>query len=120
MKESEKNSFNFVLNLTKELALDYDKQHNNMESFARWNLPEEIGLEWIDAECMIDILYCSKIITQQVYDALKSIVNGFILEFEKNNNPVWTHEQCKNSDFWNNQRKKAKEIIIQLTNERNI
>ena len=38
-------------NLRKELKLlsePYEIQYEAMEDFARWNLPEETGLEWTD------------------------------------------------------------------------
>ena len=48
MKDYENNCYKFILNLVKELAKDYDVQYQQMEEFARWNLPEEIASEWID------------------------------------------------------------------------
>ena len=49
MNDNEKNCYMFILNLAKELVQEYDVQYQHMEEFARWNLPEEIALEWIDA-----------------------------------------------------------------------
>ena len=74
--------------MVKELAQDYDVQYQHMEEFARWNLPEEIAVEWIDAEGMLDVLECGKCIPKEKIDILREIMNAFILEFEKNDNSV--------------------------------
>ena len=50
-----------------------------MEEFARWNLPEEIALEWIDAEGIVDVLECKKCISKETVDVLREIINAFIL-----------------------------------------
>ena len=114
MSDLERNCYNFILKLTQELALDFDAQYQHMEDFARWNLPEEIALEWIDAEGMIEILHKSQCITKDTFNILKTIVNRFVLEFEHPNNPIWTCESMKKSDFWNIQRSSAKEAYERL------
>ena len=99
MEDYENNCYKFILNLVKELAQDYDVQYQHMEEFARWNLPEEIALEWIDAEGMLDVLERGKCIPKEKIDMLREIMNAFILEFEKNDNSVGTHEAMKKSAF---------------------
>ena len=93
MKDYEKNCYKFILNLAKELAQDYDVQYQHMEEFARWNLPDEIALEWIDAEGMVDVLESGHCISKETVDVLREIISAFILEFEKIDNPV-----CKTGD----------------------
>ncbi len=111
MKECQNNCYTFILNLAKELAQDYDVQYQHMEEFARWNLPEEIALEWIDAEGMVDILERGKCIPKETVEMLREIMSAFILEFEKVDNPVWTHEAMKRSAFWNMQRLNARKVL---------
>ena len=111
MNDCEKNCYKFILNLAKELELDYDVQYEHMEDFARWNLPEETALEWIDAEGMVEILECGKCISKEAVDLLREIINSFDLAFEKTDNPVLTHEAMKKSDFWDMQRQNAKKLI---------
>ncbi|MDO4398081.1 MAG: hypothetical protein Q4C21_06685 [Oscillospiraceae bacterium] len=114
MKDYENNCYKFILNLVKELAQDYDVQYQHMEEFARWNLPEEIALEWIDAEGMVDVLECGKCIPRETIDVLREIMNAFIPEFEKTDNSVWTHEAMKKSDFWNMQRLNARKALDKM------
>ena len=114
MNDYEKNCYTFIRNLAEELAQDYDIQYQHMEEFVRWNLPEEIALEWIDAEGMIDVLECGKCISEETIDILRGIISAFDLEFEKNNNLIWTHEAMKESAFWNMQRLNAKEVLNRM------
>ena len=111
VNDYEKNCYMFIQKLAEELAKDYDTQYHHMEEFARWNLPEEIALEWIDAEGMINVLECGKCISRQRADVLREIIKAFVLEFEKSNNPVWTHEAMKTSAFWNMQRLNARKVL---------
>ncbi len=114
MKDYENNCYKFILNFVKELAKDYGVQYQHMEEFARWNLPEEIALEWIDAEGMVDVLECGKCIPKETIDVLRERVNAFILEFEKIDNPVGTHETMKKSVFWNMQRLNARKVLDKM------
>jgi len=114
MKDYENNCYKFILNLSKELAQDYDTQHQHMEEFARWNLPEEIALEWIDSEGMVDVLEFGKCIPTETVNVLREIISAFILEFETIDNPVWTHEAMKRSDFWNMQRLNARKVLDKM------
>ena len=114
MKDYEKECYKFILNLSKELAQDYDAQSQHVEEFARWNLPEEVALEWIDAEGMVDVLEFGQCIPKETVDVLREIIGAFILEFEKIDNPVWTHEAMKKSVFWNMQRLNAREVLDKM------
>ena len=114
MKDYENSCYRFILNLVKELAQDYDVQYQHMEEFARWNLPEEIALEWIDAEGMVDVLECGKCIPKETIDVLREIINAFIPEFKKIDNPVWTQEAMKKSAFWNMQRLNARKVLDKM------
>lgn len=114
MNDYEKNCYIFILNLAEELAQDYDIQNQHMEAFARWNLPEEIALEWIDAEGMINVLECGECISKGNADALREIISAFVLEFEKSNNSVWTHEAMKASAFWDTQRLNARKVLDRI------
>lgn len=116
MEEYEKKCYMFILNLAKELAEDYDTQYQHTEEFARWNLPEEIALEWIDAEGMVNVLESAKCISKETVDVLREIISAFILEFEKIDNPVWTHEAMRTSTFWNMQRSNARKVIDKMEN----
>ena len=114
MKDYENDCYKFILNLVKELAQDYDVQYQHMEEFARWNLPEETALEWIDAEGMVDVLERGKCIPKEIVDALRKIMNAFVLEFEKTDNPVWTQEAMGKSAFWNMQRLNARRVLDKM------
>lgn len=114
MNDYEKNCYIFIQNLAEELAQDYNIQYQHMEEFARWNLPEEIALEWIDAEGMINALECGKCISKESADVLREIIGAFVLEFEKPENPVWTHEAMKTSAFWNIQRLNARKFLDKI------
>ena len=114
MKDYENNCYIFILNLAKELAQDYDIQYQHMEEFVRWNLPEEIAIEWIDAEGMVAILECGKCIPEETVEILREIINAFILEFEKIDNPVWTHESMNRSAFWDMQRLNARRLLDKM------
>lgn len=114
VNDYEKNCYMFILNLAKELAQDYDIQYQHMEEFARWNLPEEIALGWIDAEGMVDVLEYGKCIPKETVDVLREIISAFILEFEKIDNPEWTHDAMKRSAFWNMQRLNARKVLDKM------
>ncbi len=111
MNDYEKNCYMFIQNLAGELAQDYDTQYHHMEEFVRWNLPEEIALEWIDAEGIISVLECGKCISKEEADMLREIISAFVIEFDKSNNFVWTHEAMKTSAFWNMQRLNARKVL---------
>lgn len=111
MKNHQNNCYKFILSLVNELAQDYDVQYQHMEEFARWNLPEEIALEWLDAEGMVDILECGSCIPKETVDMLREIINAFILAFEEIDSSVWTHEAMRKGAFWEMQRLKARKLL---------
>ena len=111
MNDYKKNCYTFILNLTKELAQDYDIQYQHMAEFARWNLPEETALEWIDAEGMVYVLECEKVVSKETVDLLSEIISAFEQAFENIDNPVLTHEAMKKSTFWDMQRLKARKAL---------
>ena len=111
MNEKEKGCYRFVRNLAEELSSSYDIQYEKMEEFARWNLAEEIALEWIDTEGMIDILEYGKCISKEAVDILREIINAFIFEFENTDSSVWTHKAMQGEFFWEMQRKKARRVL---------
>lgn len=117
MKDYEKSCYMFVLNLAKNLAQDYDTQYQHMEEFARWNLPEELALEWIDTEETVNVLESAKYISKETVDVLREIIRAFILEFEKIDNPVWTHEAMKTSSFWDIQRLNARKVLDRIKSQ---
>ena len=45
---------------------------------------------------------------------LREIICAFVLEFEKIDNPVWTHEAMKRSTFWNMQRLNARKVLDKM------
>ena len=111
VKNLERDCYNYLLKLAEELANDFETQYNNMEPFAQWNLPEEIGLEWIDAEGMLNIIKKNNEVSKIVVDILQLIIDNFGLEFEKMNDYIWSFEGMRTSDFWSNQRLLAKKVL---------
>ena len=114
MNDHELDCYKFILGLVKELAEDYDAQYQHMEWFARWNLAEEIALEWIDAEGMICILESGNCVSREITAELRKIISDFELEFKKSDNRVWTHNEMKNGEFWQMQRMRAKNLLREL------
>jgi hypothetical protein len=114
MKPYENDCYKFILKLAKKLVQEYDVQYQHMEELARWNLPEEIALEWIDSEGMVDVLERGKCIPKETIDVLRDIISAFILEFEKIDNPMWTHEAMKKSAFWDAQRYNAMKVLDKM------
>ena len=97
----------FVKGLTLELTEEYEMQLKKTEDFAKWNLPEEIALEWIDAKGMIEILFTNKCISLPLQQLLFSIIINFEDAF-CNSMQVYTHEAMQKSTFWENQRELAR------------
>ena len=104
----------YVLELLEFLSLDYIEQYQRIEPFAKWNLPEETGAEWIDAYDM-DILTSvaeSNVMPENCQKLLIKIYDGFRTAFD---NPeyseVWTHQAMENHPFWQKQRETARLIL---------
>lgn len=111
MNEIEKGCYSFIKKLTQELTQDYEIQYYNMEEFVRWNLPDEIALEWIDAEGMIEILEKGNCLSDELLKLLKLIISNFNSAFEQEDYCVYTHDAMKSSDFWNEQRRIATKAL---------
>lgn len=102
--------------MTCNLAFSYDDQLRNMEDFARWNLPDEIGLEWIDARDTrkISILHKSCVVPYDAIALLNQIVQRFDNAFdlpEAERDKVYSHEAMQNNAFWDIQRQDAHTLI---------
>ncbi|MBQ4282904.1 MAG: hypothetical protein IJB96_03140 [Lachnospira sp.] len=115
MTELEVNCYNFMKELTEELSEEFEGQYERMESFARWNLPDEIGMEWIDAEGMIDILEKSNSVSKDLTKKFREIVSRFELEFKNSDSEAWTFEGMKSGEFWSEQRRRAREILQEMS-----
>lgn len=107
----EENCFNFLCNLAKELAADFQTQFDAMETFARWNLPEEIALEWLDAEGMLQILKEAKCGTTEELEILELIIGNFNAAFDQSLSHVWTYDAMQNDVFWLQQRNLAQKFL---------
>ena len=110
----------YMLNEATELAASYPEQLSNVEDFILWNLPDEFGLSWIAARDMeiINQLESSGVLPQKLIDAMNDIVDQFDNAFEVSDdesNDVFTHEAMKESIFWTDLRRTAKQIAEELT-----
>lgn len=94
------------------LEKEYEKQYQEMEWFARWDLAEEIGLEWIDATGIIFSENLSKLVSEEAIQILVDILNGFENAFENHLKEfVWNDDAMKNHPFWKKQRELAKQFL---------
>ena len=112
MNELEINCYNFLIELASGLAADFEIQYKTMEEFARWNLPEEIALEWIDAEGMLQILLNSNFHYLEELEILELIIENFNRAFEESLSYVWTYSAMQKDDFWLHQRNLARQLLI--------
>lgn len=104
----------YIISLVKTLSKDYDSILLETEPFVRWNLPEEIGMEWIDAFDMGILSSFMKIgsIPNTTKNLVLQIYNNFNDAFEIHCiQSVWTHESMKKSDFWDMQRALARAVL---------
>lgn len=111
MNDLENRCYNYLINLATELAADYETQFQSMEEFVRWNLPEEIALEWLDAEGMIQILKNADLPPKDELEILELIIYNFNRAFDESLCHVWTHAAMQSDDFWQQQRKLAQQIL---------
>ena len=101
-----------MINAACYLAADYDKQYNEMESFVRWNMPEEVGLEWIDATEIIYSDALSRMVSEEAKAILITIRNNFDDAFKDSSKAtLWTSDAMKSSSFWEEQRSLAKQFL---------
>lgn len=111
MNELETNCYNFLINLAQTLAADFETQFSDMEEFARWNLPEEIAMEWIDAEGMLQILKNAHCGVDEALDVFENIIHNFNVAYEHSLDHVWTHYAMQTDDFWLQQRRLAQQAL---------
>lgn len=111
MNDLEINCYSFLINLTIELAADFETQFEAMEEFARWNLPEEIALEWLDAEGMVQILKEANFRSRKELDIFELIIGNFNRAFDEPASHIWTYAAMQNDNFWLQQRTLAKQLL---------
>ena len=103
----------YMINAARYLSMDYDEQYNEMDWFARWDLPEEIGLEWVDAKGIICSKELAQAISSESLQLLVKILNNFECAFESPmKTDVWTTDAMRTHPFWEEQRKLAKRFLI--------
>ena len=105
---------NYVLDLVEALSLDYNEQYQGIEPFAKWNLPEEIGLEWIDAYEMgiLTSVIESDVMPENCQKLLIKIYNDFNMAFDNlEYSEIWTHQAMESHPFWQKQREAARFIL---------
>lgn len=116
MTTDDKQRIEYMLQEAKELALPYNDQLSNAEEFILWNLPDEIGLDWIAAREMeiINNLEQSKVLPQCTIDKMNYIVDQFENAFDVPMDEVFSHNAMKNSKFWAELREIATELVVEL------
>ena len=100
-----------------QLSLSYEEQLNSVSDVYKWNLPNDIVSSWENYEQVVDNLFNAKIIDKDAIDKFEVIVNNFdeaSLGSENYEEIIWSLEGLKNHRFWQNQRKRAKELLIIL------
>lgn len=100
-----------MINAAQYLEKEYDKQYQAMEWFARWDLAEEIGMEWLDAKGIIFSENLAKVISTEAIQILVEILHGFENAFDNREESVWTDGAMRNHPFWKNQRELAKRFL---------
>lgn len=112
MINSSNNELRYMINAAQYLVKEYDKQRQEMEWFARWDLAEEIGMEWIDAKGIILSENLAKVVSTEAIQILVEILNGFENEFENHSKKsVWTDDAMRTHPFWKKQRELAKQFL---------
>ncbi len=108
-----KNYIDRVTELAEELSKDYKEQYEAMEDFARWNLPDETGLIWIDYEYIIRSDTLRELLGNEKVSILVEILDNFDHAFESQPD-VWTHQAMQTNEFWSKQRNLAKKFLALL------
>ena len=108
-----KNYIDRVTELAEELSKDYKEQYEAMEDFARWNLPDETGLIWIDYEYIIRSDTLRELLGNEKVSILVEILDNFDHAFESQPD-VWTHQAMQTNEFWSKQRNLAKRFLALL------
>lgn len=115
--EETKNNFNYLKSIVVELSEDYENQLENIEDFAKWNLPVEIASSWDNVDYLICELSNYKVIDDEIASLLKQVRNNFYdvsYEGKNFNADIWTHEALKNNSFWRKQRETANKILKKI------
>ncbi|MBE6931978.1 MAG: hypothetical protein E7464_01175 [Ruminococcaceae bacterium] len=116
MNKTEAQCYDFIIALARELEADFATQYETMEAFARWNLPEEIALEWLDAEGMLQTIKMLQYRSQEEIALIELIMRNFDTAFQQTQNPVWTYSAMQNDVFWHQQRHLARKLIDMAEN----
>lgn len=104
-----------MIELTEFLSKDFDYQYWNTEALARWNLPDDIALDWICSEGIIKSDNLTKAIPFNSIEILKEIFLRFDRAYDnENNEDLWTYQGMKNHPFWIQQRVLAKQFISSI------
>lgn len=117
-KEEKLRLIRFMYDLAVELSKPYEMQYIEMEDFARWNLPDEMGLVWDDATGMINNIQYECILPMEVISILREIRQNFLDAFELEETSykeIWSHEAMKNHPFWTGQRNLAKKVAESIS-----
>lgn len=102
-----------IIDLCELLTKDYDEQCNSFEDFVRWNLPDEIGLSWIDDEYILKSEIVKDVLGIKRTNIVITIFNNFENAFA-NHCDVWTDHAMKTHFFWKTQRDLAKQLLSSL------
>lgn len=102
-----------IVDLCTFLAKDYNEQLEQTEEFVRWNLPDEIGLEWMDAEYVVlQAPELQSVLSEEQRSILCEIYDNFLSMFnEKANDKIRTHAAMQSHPFWQNQRVLAERFL---------
>ncbi len=111
--EETKYKLKYMVDLACELAGSYEEQYENMEDFARWNLPDETGMEWTDAKDMGLLEEDNDEIPAEALKILQEIHKRFDEAFDDEAvyETVYTHEAMQGHPFWEEQRALAKQVL---------
>ena len=112
------NELIYMLKAACYLSMDFKRQFEQMEWFARWDMPEEIGMEWIDAEGIIYSNELSQDISDDSLQLLVKILDNFKYAFDSPiESDVWSIESMQNHPFWIEQRSLAKRFLKSVQRE---
>lgn len=109
----------FFIDRLKVLADTYENQCKSIEDFALWNLPNDIAEDWSweNLSYFLDILKENNIISDMMLLRVNTIINNFdnaSIDGEFYDPEIWTHNGLKNHPFWDEQRRLAKELLMDI------
>lgn len=116
MTIEDKQRLAYILNEVIELSGDYHTQLTNIEKFAQWNLPDELGESWIAIRDMgiVNALHNSGVLPQEAIETVNRIIDRFDAAFqlpEDEQVQVYSHTAMQDSAFWKMQRQDAQTLI---------